>query len=118
MTALERIDQTVSSNKVVLYMKGTPEMPMCGFSARAAGILFELEVPFVAVNVMADAEVREAIKDYRNWPTLPQLYVDKELIGGSDIMMEMFQTGELAELLQSAGAYAVTAPSREIDQSL
>jgi monothiol glutaredoxin len=113
MTGLEKIEQTVSSNKVVLYMKGNPEMPMCGFSARAAGILMEIGVPFVAVDVMADPEVREAITQYANWPTLPQLYINKELIGGSDIMMEMFTTGELQDLLKFAGALIETAPEHD-----
>jgi monothiol glutaredoxin len=113
MTGLEKIEQTVSSNKVVLYMKGNPEMPMCGFSARAAGILMEIGVPFVAVDIMADPEIREAIKHYANWPTLPQLYINKELIGGSDIMMEMFQTGELQNLLKFSGALIEEGPKPE-----
>lgn len=113
MTGLEKIEQTVSSNKVVLYMKGNPEMPMCGFSARAAAILMEIGVPFVAVDVMADPEINEAIKHYANWPTLPQLYINKELIGGSDIMMEMFQAGELQDLLQAAGAMLDTNSAPE-----
>jgi monothiol glutaredoxin len=113
MTGLEKIEQTVSSNKVVLYMKGNPEQPMCGFSARAAGILMEIGVPFVAVDVMADPEVREAIKEYGNWPTIPQLYINKELIGGSDIMMEMFSSGELQDLLKFAGALENTSPAQD-----
>lgn len=114
MTALEKIDQTVSENKVVLYMKGNPEMPMCGFSARAAAILAELEVPFVAVDVLSDPEVREAIKQYANWPTIPQLYINKEFVGGSDIMMEMFTSGELQDLLTQAGAISNRAPEQNL----
>lgn len=113
MNGLEKIEQTVSSNKVVLYMKGNPEMPMCGFSARAVGILAELGVPFVAVDVMADAEVREAVKQYGNWPTIPQLYINKELVGGSDIMMEMFSSGELKDLLKFTGALVETSTEKD-----
>ncbi len=95
----QKIEQQISSADVVLYMKGTKDAPMCGFSARAIAILNELKVPFETVNVLEDAEVREGIKAYGNWPTIPQLYVRKELVGGSDIMMEMFEAGELQDLL-------------------
>jgi monothiol glutaredoxin len=100
MTVHERIDQIVTENKVVLFMKGTPSFPQCGFSARAAAILQELNVPFKGVDVMADPEIRQGIKEYGNWPTIPQLYVSKQLVGGSDIMMEMYEAGELQELLK------------------
>jgi monothiol glutaredoxin len=95
-----RIDKIVTDNPVVLFMKGTPEMPMCGFSARATAILREIGTQFHAVDVMQDQEIRQGIKEYGNWPTIPQLYINKELIGGSDIMMEMFENGELRELLK------------------
>lgn len=95
----ERIEQILGSNKVVLFMKGSPQMPQCGFSARAAAILRELGSDFASVDVLSDAEIRQGIKEYGNWPTIPQLYVNKELVGGSDIMMEMFESGELKDLL-------------------
>jgi monothiol glutaredoxin len=95
----ERIEKILSENKVVLFMKGTPQAPQCGFSARATAILSELKSEFAAVDVLADPEIRQGIKEYGNWPTIPQLYVGKELVGGSDIMMEMFESGELKELL-------------------
>ncbi len=98
-SAHEKIDKIVSDNKVVLFMKGNPSFPQCGFSARAVAILQELNVPFQAVDVLEDPEIRQGIKEYGNWPTIPQLYVNKQLIGGSDIMMEMFQEGELQQLL-------------------
>ena len=94
----QKIDQILGSNKVVLFMKGSPQFPQCGFSARATAILNELEVPFHSVDVLSDPEIREGIKAYGNWPTIPQLYVNKELIGGSDIMMEMYESGELKEV--------------------
>jgi monothiol glutaredoxin len=90
-----KIDQLLASNKIVLFMKGNPSFPQCGFSARAVAILRELDVQFESVDVLADEEIRQGIKEYGNWPTVPQLYVNKELIGGSDIMMEMYQSGEL-----------------------
>lgn len=98
----ERIDKLLTDNKVVLFMKGSPDMPQCGFSARAAAILRELGASFESVDVLSDPEIRQGIKEYGNWPTIPQLYVNKELIGGSDIMMEMYETGELKDVLASA----------------
>ena len=95
----ERIEKVLNENKVVLFMKGTPQAPMCGFSNRATSILLDLGVPFQAVNILEDQEVREGIKEFGNWPTIPQLYINKELVGGSDIMMEMYQNGELKDLL-------------------
>lgn len=94
-----RIDGILIENKVVLFMKGSPQFPMCGFSARATAILQELGTQFHSVDVLQDAEIRQGIKDYGNWPTIPQLYINKELIGGSDIMMEMYESGELKDLL-------------------
>lgn len=99
-TAHEKIDQLVKSNKIVLFMKGTQQFPMCGFSARACAILQDMGVEFTDVNVLDDDEIRQGIKDYGNWPTIPQLYINSELVGGSDIMMEMYQSGELQELLK------------------
>ncbi len=99
MSTKEKIETMLSENQIVLFMKGSPEMPQCGFSARASAILNELGATFATVDVLQDAEVRQGIKDYGQWPTIPQLYVNKELVGGSDIMMEMFETGELKELL-------------------
>lgn len=100
MSVKDRIDKILEENKVVLFMKGSPEAPMCGFSARASAILNELNTTFRSVDVLMDQEIREGIKEYGNWPTIPQLYVNKELLGGSDIMMEMFETGELKEVLE------------------
>jgi len=100
--ASTRIDEIVKSNDVVLFMKGTPLFPQCGFSNRAVAILDHLDVAFHSVDVLQDAEVRQGIKDYSDWPTIPQLYVKGEFVGGSDIMMEMFEAGELQKLLTDA----------------
>jgi monothiol glutaredoxin len=101
MNAQDTIRQTVTSNPVVLYMKGSPRMPMCGFSASATQMLGACGVTnFVAVDVLLDPEIRQGIKEYANWPTIPQLYVNGEFVGGSDIMREMFEAGELQKLLQ------------------
>ncbi|MCB0363256.1 MAG: Grx4 family monothiol glutaredoxin [Bdellovibrionales bacterium] len=94
-----RIEDLLNQNRIVLFMKGTPNFPMCGFSARAVAILQELKAEFSGFNILEDEEIRQGIKEYGNWPTIPQLYVNKELVGGSDIMMEMFESGELKELL-------------------
>lgn len=103
MTALDRIRDQVTSNTVVLYMKGTPQFPQCGFSSRAAQVLQACGLQdFLAVNVLADPEIFENLKHYANWPTFPQLYVKGELIGGCDIMIEMYQKGEIQKLLQEA----------------
>ena len=96
-----KIEEILNENPVVLFMKGTPQFPMCGFSARATAILQDLEMPFMGINILEDQELREGIKVYGNWPTIPQLYVKKQLVGGSDIMMEMYQSGELQALLKS-----------------
>lgn len=100
MDTRDRIEEILRSSKVVLFMKGTAQFPQCGFSARATAILQDLGVEFSTVNVLEDQEIREGIKAYGNWPTIPQLYVNKELVGGSDIMMEMYQSGELQELFK------------------
>jgi monothiol glutaredoxin len=102
MDVQAKIKETVSNNKVVLYMKGSPKFPQCGFSSVAAQILNACGAEFVAVDVLQDMEVREGIKQYANWPTIPQLYVGGEFVGGADIMRSMYQSGELQELLAKA----------------
>jgi monothiol glutaredoxin len=97
------IDNEVKSNDVVLFMKGTPQFPMCGFSGQVVQILSYLGVPYKGVNVLEDETVRQGIKDYSNWPTIPQLYVKGEFIGGCDITREMFQAGELQQLFIDKG---------------
>jgi monothiol glutaredoxin len=105
MSVQEKIRQTVTANPVVLYMKGTPQFPQCGFSASAVQILRACGVEeFASVNVLEDADVRQGIKEFANWPTIPQLYVNGEFVGGSDIMREMYQTGELHKLLHRQAA--------------
>ena len=99
--AKERIDALVQGNDVVLFMKGSALFPQCGFSSRAVAILDHLEVPFETVDVLQDQEIRQGIKEYSEWPTIPQLYVKGEFVGGSDIMMEMFESGELQQLLKA-----------------
>lgn len=96
-----RIDKILDTNKIVLFMKGSPSFPQCGFSARAVAILRELGAKFEGVDVLEDEEIRQGIKEYGNWPTIPQLYVNKKLIGGSDIMMEMFEAGELEDAIKA-----------------
>ena len=102
--AQARIDAVVKNNNVVLFMKGTPLFPQCGFSSRAVAILERLGAEFESVDVLQDQGVRQGIKTYSDWPTIPQLYVGGEFVGGSDIMMEMYESGELAELFQGAKA--------------
>ena len=99
---LQAIDNEVRNNKVVVYMKGTPAFPMCGFSAATVQVLREIGVPFKAIDVLADPEIRDAIKSYSKWPTIPQVYVGGKFIGGCDIVREMHARGELAPLLRSA----------------
>lgn len=97
------IKEQVTQNRVVLYMKGTPDFPQCGFSANAVGILRACGVEqFFSVNVLENPEIREGIKAYANWPTIPQLYVNGEFVGGSDIMIELYQGGELQKMLEKA----------------
>jgi monothiol glutaredoxin len=98
-----RLAQIVTGNDVVLFMKGTPLFPQCGFSSRAVAILNHLDVEFHSVDVLQDAEIRQGIKGFSDWPTIPQLYVKGEFLGGSDIMMEMFEAGELSALLGDKG---------------
>ncbi|WP_338468134.1 Grx4 family monothiol glutaredoxin [Novosphingobium sp. ZN18A2] len=95
-----RIEKVVKDHDVVLFMKGTPLFPQCGFSSRAVAILDHLGVAYESVDVLQDMEIRQGIKTYSDWPTIPQLYVKGEFVGGSDIMMEMFQAGELHQLMQ------------------
>ena len=98
----QRIDEIVKGHKVVLFMKGTAQFPQCGFSGRAVQVLKACGVSdLTTVNVLEDEGIRQGIKDYANWPTIPQLYVDGEFVGGSDIMMEMYESGELQQLLTS-----------------
>ena len=97
-----RIAEIVSGNDVVLFMKGTPLFPQCGFSSKAIAILEHLGVDYGSVDVLQDQEIRQGIKAYSDWPTIPQLYVKGEFVGGSDIMMEMFEAGELHQLMQDA----------------
>jgi monothiol glutaredoxin len=101
--ATARIADAVSSNDVVLFMKGTPLFPQCGFSSRAVAILDHLCVEYATVDVLQDAEIRQAIKTFSDWPTIPQLYVKGEFVGGSDIMMEMYEAGELDQMLDEKG---------------
>jgi len=102
-TVLERIKQDISDNPVLLYMKGTPVFPQCGFSAAVVQILTHIGVKFKGVDVLSDPEIRQGIKEFSSWPTIPQLYVKGEFVGGSDIVREMFESGELTQLLQSKG---------------
>ncbi len=103
MTALDTIKDTVEKNDVVLFMKGTKMMPQCGFSSRVAGVLNYMGIEFADVNVLADAEIRQGIKDFSDWPTIPQLYVKGEFVGGCDIVTEMMLSGELDQLLETNG---------------
>jgi monothiol glutaredoxin len=103
MDVKDRIESDIKANDVVLYMKGTPVFPQCGFSAAVVQVLTHLGVKFKGINVLEDPEIRNGIKDYANWPTIPQLYVKGEFVGGCDIVREMYQTGELAEMMQTKG---------------
>ncbi|HUC63349.1 MAG TPA: Grx4 family monothiol glutaredoxin [Alphaproteobacteria bacterium] len=103
MSTSQRIEREIGENDVVLFMKGTPVFPQCGFSAAVVQVLTQMGVKFKGVDVLSDAEIRQGIKDFSNWPTIPQLYVKGEFIGGCDIVREMAQTGELAELFKTQG---------------
>jgi len=96
----ERIKDQLGNNPVMLFMKGSPDFPQCGFSSQAVSVLKMIGKPFSYINIFEDPEIREGLKTYSNWPTFPQLYVNGDLIGGCDIIMEMYETGELAELLE------------------
>jgi monothiol glutaredoxin len=102
----EEIAADIKNNDIVLYMKGTKEMPQCGFSSAISGLLTNLDVPFKAVNTLDNPKMRQGIKDYTDWPTIPQLYIKGEFIGGCDIVKEMHEKGELQELLKEKGLLA------------
>ncbi len=102
MSVQERLKEVIQSNEVVLFMKGSPDFPQCGFSGRTAQILKACDVKFASVDVLADDAVRNGIKEYSNWPTVPQLYVRGEFIGGCDIMTELYESNELKKILQPA----------------
>lgn len=105
MDVNQRIKEQIEKNPVILYMKGTPDFPQCGFSGQTVGALKAVGTPFAYVNIFEDPEIREGLKAYSSWPTFPQLYVEGELIGGCDIVMEMYNSGELQQLLsQKASA--------------
>jgi monothiol glutaredoxin len=104
MTITERIQNAIDTNRIMLFMKGTPDFPMCGFSKTVVDILKHVDVPFGSANVLEDMELREGIKEFSDWPTIPQLYVDGNFIGGCDIAVEMFQSDELQPLLQGKDA--------------
>jgi monothiol glutaredoxin len=104
MNIQDKIKQQVTENNIIVYMKGNAELPMCGFSARAVNILKSCGAKFTTVDVLQDDEIRQGIKIYANWPTIPQLYIKGEFIGGSDIMGEMYESGELQQLIKSAQA--------------
>ena len=102
-TVIDRIRQDIASNDVVLYMKGSPVFPQCGFSAAVVQVLTHLGVKFKGIDVLQDPAIRQGIKEFSSWPTIPQLYVKGEFVGGCDIIREMFETGELQEMLQTRG---------------
>jgi monothiol glutaredoxin len=106
MDVMDRIKETVESNPVVIFMKGTPQMPQCGFSSRASQALMGCGEEFAYVNVLADPEIFQNLPRYANWPTFPQIYIDGELVGGCDITLELFQKGELQKLVKDAKAKA------------
>ncbi len=104
MSVQEHLKEVIKTNEVVLFMKGTPDFPQCGFSGRTAQILKACETPFASVDVLADDTVRQGIKEYSKWPTVPQLYVRGEFVGGCDIMTELYESGELQKILKPEGA--------------
>jgi monothiol glutaredoxin len=106
MDVNERIKKQLESYPVLLYMKGTPDFPQCGFSAKTVSILREVGAKFAYINIFEDPEIREGLKQFSNWPTFPQLYVNGELIGGCDIAVELYESGELQQIVEGAGASA------------
>ena len=114
MSAADTIRDTITKSDVVLFMKGTKMMPQCGFSSKVAGVLNYMGVDFTDVNVLADAEVRQGIKEYSDWPTIPQLYVKGEFVGGCDIVTEMTLSGELDQLFEAKGVTYDKAKAEEI----
>ena len=111
MDVMDRIREQVEGNPIVLYMKGTPQFPMCGFSSRAAAALQDCGVPFAYVNVLQDPEIFENLPRYADWPTFPQLYINGELVGGCDITLELHQNGELQKMVKEAAAAAEDSKS-------
>lgn len=109
MDVNERIQKQLADNPVLLYMKGTPDFPQCGFSAQTVAVLRDIGAEFASVNIFEDPEVREGLKSYSNWPTFPQLYVGGELIGGCDIALELHKSGELNDIVAKAGSSATAA---------
>lgn len=103
MSVADRIKSDITENDIVLYMKGTPVFPQCGFSAAVVGVLTHMGVKFKGINILEDAELRQGIKEFSSWPTIPQLYVKGEFVGGCDIVREMYQSGELQQLLGDKG---------------
>ena len=103
-TAVERIDAYLTSNAIVLFMKGSPDFPQCGFSAQVVNALRMCRASFTHVNILEDAELRQALKTYASWPTFPQLYVEGEFVGGCDIVMDLYQSGDLSKMIRQAGA--------------
>lgn len=101
--ALQRIDQLVKENPIMIFMKGTPQLPSCGFSSRAAAAMQACGVQFGYANVLADQEIYENLPRYADWPTFPQIYINGELVGGHDIIMELYQSGELKQMMEAAG---------------
>ena len=117
MSAADTIKDTIEKNDVVLFMKGTKMMPQCGFSSRVAGVLNFMGVEFADVNVLADADIRQGIKDFSDWPTIPQLYVKGEFVGGCDIVTEMTLSGELDQLLEAKGVAFDKAAAEKIREA-
>ena len=117
MTAQDKIKATVDGNDVVLFMKGTKMMPQCGFSSKVAGVLNYMGVEFADVNVLADADIRQGIKDFSDWPTIPQLYVKGEFVGGCDIITEMTLSGELDQLFDAKGVVYDKAAAEKIREA-
>ena len=107
-SASERIQSTITSNKIVIFMKGNRNFPMCGFSAATVQVFEELGAPYETVDVLADQEIREGVKVYSNWPTIPQVYIDGKFVGGCDIIRELHETGELEPLVKAALAESAT----------
>lgn len=101
MSIQEQLKQVIDENEIVLFMKGTPDFPQCGFSGKTAQMLQSFEIPFASVDVLASEEVRQGIKEYSSWPTIPQLYVRGEFVGGCDIMSELYESGELAAIIKA-----------------
>ena len=117
MTAVETIRTTIEANDVVLFMKGTKMMPQCGFSSKVAGVLNYMGVEFADVNVLADADIRQGIKEFSDWPTIPQLYVKGEFVGGCDIVTEMTLSGELDQLFEAKGVVYDKAAAEKIREA-